>query len=96
MFGVKASQTMNQETNNQTTWLLKSVLAMQILTLILFTSAYFANSSVRAEYKKQMEQYRAKVAEYEKGMADYKVQLEAWQRANAAYYTNTVSQQPKQ
>jgi hypothetical protein len=66
---------------------------MQILTLILFASTYFANGSMRAEYKKQMEQYRAKEAEYEKGMADYKVQLEAWQRANAAY-TSTVSQPP--
>ncbi|HEX3890564.1 MAG TPA: hypothetical protein VHX90_06905 [Verrucomicrobiae bacterium] len=94
LLGGKPSQTMNQD-NNQITWLLKAILAMQILTLILFASAYFANSSVRAEYKKEMEQYRVKEAEYEKGMADYKVQLEAWQKANAAY-TNTVSQPPTQ
>ena len=91
---------MNQD-NNQTALLLKAILAMQILMLILFACGYFANSSLRAEYKQQMEQYRAKeaeyekgIAEYQKGMADYKVQLEAWQRENASY-TNSVSQPSK-
>lgn len=92
---------MNQD-NNHTTLLLKAILATQIFMLILFACAYFSNSSSRAEYKKQMEQYRAKEADYKKGleeyqrqMADYKVQLAAWQKENAAY-TNNISQPSNQ
>jgi hypothetical protein len=92
---------------NQTTLLLKAILAMQILMLTLFICSYLSDSSMRTEYENQMKQYRAAEVEYEKGFegyqkqaADYNAQLAAWQKENFAYVkavsTNSVSQPPKQ
>src|SRR5205809_6630713 len=75
---------MNQD-NNQTSLLLKAILAMQVLMLILFAGAYFANSSLRAEYKKQVQQYQAKEAEYDKQMEQYKVQLADYNKQRSDY-----------
>ena len=75
---------MNQD-NNHTTLLLKAILAIQVFTLLLFVSAYFANSSLRAEYKKQMDEYRAKQAEYEKAMQEYQKQEAGYEESKRDY-----------
>jgi hypothetical protein len=101
---------MNQDNNQTTALLVKVILAVQILMLILFACSYFANSSLRAEYKNQIKQYREEEAQYEKEeaqyqkgiedyqrqMADYKLQLAAWEKANAGYTnTNSAAQTPQ-
>jgi hypothetical protein len=87
---------MSQESNPNAP-LLKAVLILQILTLSLFGWTHFTDSSLRAEQKMQLEEYRAKQLEYEKiskeyqsQMDNYKAQLADWQKGYAAY-TNNMS-----